>query len=343
MLVAFVHIGLVAETALLFFLPAAILLVATVFSSVHFAETVSLRVGQPFGAIVLAIAVTVIEVSLIASLMLSPSEGDATVARDTVFATVLTVLNGVVGLCLLIGGMRHHEQSFQSHGAVAAFSVVATLATLTLVLPNFTLAVEGPYYSTVQLAFVIVVSLLLYGIFLFVQTVRHRNDFLDLAAVEDEAHEVPTNGQSLRAGFLLAVSLLMVVLLAEALAETLEAGVSAAGLAEAFVGLIIAVLVLLPEGLTALRAAASNRLQTSLNVATGSAIASVGLSIPAIAILSICLGQPITLGLDPEHIVLLMLTLFVGTLTLATGRTTVMQGAIHLVIFACFVLLAAVP
>nr|WP_246746271.1 MULTISPECIES: ionic transporter y4hA [Nitratireductor] len=343
LLAAAAHFHLIGESGFYFILPAAVLLIATVFSSVHFAEILSLRLGQPFGSVVLAVAVTVIEASLIISMMLSPSEGDSTVARDTVFATVITVLNGVVGLCLLIGGLRHHEQSFQSQGAVAAFSVVGTLATLTLILPDFTLAVKGPYYSTVQLAFVTVVSLVLYGVFLFVQTVRHRGDFVDIAVVDEVMHSRPTGRQTAVAGIMLALSLLMVIVLAEALAHPLEQGVRGLGLAEAFVGLIIAVLVLLPEGVTALRAAASNRLQTSLNVATGSAIASVGLSIPTIAVMSMFLGKPITLGLEPEHIVLLVLTLFVGTLTLATGRTTIMQGAVHLVIFACFVLLAAVP
>lgn len=344
LLVLAAHADLLDVRAPLLLILAGVLLVASVFSAVHFAETVSHRVGQPFGSIVLALAVTVIEVALIVSMMLSPSEGDTTVARDTVFATVMLVLNGVVGLCLLVGGLRHREQSFQSHGAAAAFGVLGTLATLTLILPNFTLAVEGPHYSTVQLAFVTVVSLILYGTFLFVQTVRHRGDFLDIVTTEEAGgHPVPTNGEAAIGGVFLVVSLLMVILLAEMLAPSVEAGVAGIGFAEAFVGVIIAAVILLPEGMTALRAAASNRLQTSLNVATGSALASIGLSIPAIAAVSFLMGRPITLGLELEHIVLLVLSLFVGTLTLATGRTTIMQGAVHLVIFGCFVLLAAVP
>ncbi|WP_048648667.1 calcium:proton antiporter [Nitratireductor soli] len=338
------HFYLVDAHALPFLVLAGGLLIASVFSAVHFAETVSHRIGEPFGSIVLAIAVTVIEVALIVSMMMSPSEGDPTVARDTVFATVMLVLNGVVGLCLLVGGLRHKEQLFQSHGAAAAFGVLGTLATLTLILPNFTLAVAGPYYSPVQLAFVTVVSLVLYGTFLFVQTVRHRGDFLDIAtAGQAEHHAIPTNGKTAVSGAFLVASLLMVILLAEMLAPSVETGVAAIGFAEAFVGLIIAAVILLPEGMTAFRAASSNRLQTSLNVATGSALASIGLSIPAIAVVSFLLGRPITLGLEPEHIVLLVLSLFVGTLTLATGRTTIMQGAMHLVIFGCFVLLTAIP
>ncbi|WP_295808524.1 ionic transporter y4hA [uncultured Nitratireductor sp.] len=337
------HAGLLEETNIVFLLLAGPLLVATVFSSVHFAEIVSLRIGQPFGSVLLAVAVTVIEASLIISMMLSPSEGDPTVARDTVFSTVMLVLNGVIGLCLLTGGLRHRQQSFQSQGAVAAFSVLGTLATLTLILPNFTLAVKGPYYSTVQLVFVTVVSLLLYGIFLFVQTVRHRGDFLDIAVEDTNLHERPSLKDAVWSGGMLAVSLLMVIVLAEALAPVIEEGVFALGLAESFVGLVIAAVVLLPEGVTAVRAAANNRLQTSMNVATGSALASVGLSIPTIAVASLIFGEPITLGLDPEHTVLLVLSLFVGMLTLAVGRTTIMQGAVHLVVFFCFLLLAAVP
>ncbi|EKF41148.1 calcium:proton antiporter [Nitratireductor indicus] len=335
---------LVGEDSMLFVLPACILLIASVFSSVHFAEIISLRVGQPYGSIVLAMAVTVIEASLIISMMMSPSEGDPTIARDTVFATVMMVLNGIIGLCLLSGGLRHREQSFQSQGAVAAFSVLGTLATLTLILPNFTLAVAGPFYSTVQLGFVTVVSLVLYGLFLFVQTVRHRRDFIDLSfECEAEEHSVPSNAQAGVAALFLVLALTMVVLLAEALAPAIERGVIGLGLAEAFVGLIIAAVVLLPEGMTAFRAASANRLQTSLNIAAGSALASVGLSIPTVAIASLFLDQSITLGLEPEHTVLLVLSFFVGTLTLATGRTTIMQGAVHLVVFACFVLLAAAP
>ncbi|MEP1515720.1 MAG: ionic transporter y4hA [Nitratireductor sp.] len=343
-LIALEQLHIVEETSVPFLALAGTVLVATVFSAVHFAEIISARVGEPFGSIVLAGAVTVIEVALIVSMMLAPSEGDVTVARDTVFATVMLVLNGVVGLCLLTGGLRHREQPFQSHGAVAAFSVVGVLATLTLILPNFTLAVEGPYYSTVQLAFVTVVSLVLYGTFLFVQTVRHRGDFLDISTPGEAAgHAVPSNGKTALGAAFLALSLAAVIMLAEALAPAVEKGVTAIGFAEAFVGVVIAAIVLLPEGMTAVRAAALNRLQTSLNVSTGSAIASVGLSIPAIAIASFLLGKPLTLGLEGEHVVLLALTLFSGTLTLATGRTTILQGVVHLVIFACFVLLAAAP
>jgi Ca2+:H+ antiporter len=334
---------LIDDGSVVFFVIAAPALILTVFSAVHFAEVVSLKLGQPFGSILLAAAVTVIEVALVVSMILSPSSGDTTIARDTVFATLMIVLNGVIGLSLLIGGIRHREQMFQSHGAVAAFSVLGTLAVLTLILPNFTVAVEGPFYSTPQLVFVSVVSLLLYGVFLFAQTVRHRDDFLDVASVDLDDHPVPSNRATAFALVCLALALVAVILLAEALAPAIEHGVASIGLANAFVGVIIAAVVLLPEGLTGLRAAAANRLQTSLNVSTGSALASIGLSIPTIAVVSLVTGKKLTLGLHTEHSVLLAVTLFVGTLTLATGRTTIIQGAVHLVIFGCFVMIAAIP
>uniref|UniRef100_UPI003BAD69D7 calcium:proton antiporter n=1 Tax=Stappia sp. TaxID=1870903 RepID=UPI003BAD69D7 len=330
------------DGSLLFFFLAAPVLVFTVFSAVHFAEVVSLRIGQPFGSILLAAAVTVIEVALVVSMLLNPSHGDTTIARDTVFATLMVVLNGVVGLSLLIGGIRHREQLFHSQGAVAAFSVLGALAILTLILPNFTVAVEGPFYSPAQLVFVSIVSLALYAVFIFAQTVRHKSDYVDVAALGED-HPIPTGRETAFSLLFLALSLVAVILLAEALAPTVERGVAAAGLADAFVGVIIAAVVLLPEGLTALKAAAQNRLQTSLNVSTGSALASIGLSIPTIAAVSMAMGKDLTLGLHTEHSVLLALTLFVGTLTLATGRTTIVQGAVHLVIFGCFLMIAAVP
>jgi len=323
---------------------ATVLLAAAVFAAVHHAEVVALAVGEPFGSIVLAASVTVIEVSLIVTLMLASPDGATEIARDTVFAAVMIVLNGVVGLCLLVGGIRHHEQGFQIHGATGALSVLGTLATLTLILPNFTLAVPGPVYSQTQLIFVAVVSLALYGLFLFVQSVRHRDYFLDTPGESgDEAHVRPSVGTSLASLAMLVVALFAVVLLAETLSPVVERAVDAAGLPSAFVGVVIAAVVLLPESLSALRAARRNRLQTSLNLALGSALASIGLTIPAVAIVSLAIGAPLSLGLASEHVVLLVLAFFTSTLTLATGRTTVLQGGVHLVIFAAFLTIAAFP
>jgi Ca2+:H+ antiporter len=323
------------------------LLAGTVFAAVHHAEVVAARVGEPYGSLVLAVAVTVIEVALIVSLILSGGPDKAALARDTVFAAVMIVCNGIVGLCLLAGGARHREQGFQVRGAAAALAVLATLATLTLVLPNYTLGVPGPVFTRAQLVFVGVVSLVLYGVFVFVQTVRHRDYFLAGARDDDdddgEPAARPTAAVTLASLALLLVALVAVVLLAKTLSPALQAGVAAAGLPAAVVGVSIAALVLMPEGLAAVRAARADRLQTSLNLALGSALATIGLTIPAVAAASVLLGLDLVLGLEARDTVLLVLTLFVATLTLGTGRTTVLQGAVHLVVFAVFLFLAASP
>ena len=319
-------------------------LIATVFVAVYHAEVVAHRIGEPFGTLVLAVAVTVIEVALIVSVMVGAAADKSGLARDTVFAAVMIACNGIVGLCLLSGGMRHHEQGFQVQGASAALAVLAALTTLTLILPNFTTSVPGPVFNMPQLAFAGVVSLLLYGLFVFVQTVRHRDYFLPVENGSEETHAPPPSGRTaLVSAGLLLTALIAVVGLAKALTPTLEIGVAWLGAPKAVVGIVIAALVLLPEGLAAFRAARANRLQTSLNLALGSALASIGLTIPAVAVVSIVLHQPLELGLDVKEEVLLALTLLVGVVTLGTGRTTVLQGIVHLVIFATFLFLAAVP
>lgn len=324
------------------FLLAIPVLFAAVFAAVHHAETVAHRIGQPFGSIVLALAVTVIEVSLIISVLLSAPDADSSIARDTVFAAIMIVLNGIVGLCLLTGGIRYHEQSFQARSATAALGVLGTLAVLCLVLPNFTTTTPGPVYAPAQLIFVAVMSLALYGLFLFVQTIRHRDDFLEQGEQDDHGPP-PGKRDFLIALALLPLSLLSVVLLAEVLSHPVEAAIARSGLPEALIGVVIALIVLLPEALASLRAARANRLQTSINLALGSALASLCLTIPAVALISLAMGQMLVLGLGAEHMVLLILSLFMATLTLATGRTTVLQGGIHLVIFFAFLTLAAIP
>ncbi len=323
----------------------ALLLLGAVFAAVHHAEVVALKVGEPMGSVVLALAVTVIEVSLIVTAMLSSSGGEGSLARDTVFSAVLIVLNGVVGLCLLVGGARFHEQEFRVEGTASALSVLATLAVLALVLPNFTLAKLGPQYSPTQLVFIGALSLILYGVFVFVQSVRHRDYFLGKGGSElgDEEPTAPSTGMTALSAILLAASLLAVVLLAEALSSPLEQAIRAAGLPASVLGVVIAALVLLPESVAAVSAARANRLQTSLNLALGSALATIGLTIPVVGAVSLYLGQELTLGLDAEGTALLLLTLFVSSLTLATGRATILQGVVHLVIFGVFLLLAAVP
>jgi Ca2+:H+ antiporter len=320
-----------------------IALCAAVFTAVHHAEVVAHRVGEPFGTLVLAVAVTVIEVALIVSVMLTSGPEKAGLARDTVFAAVMIVCNGIVGLCVLVGGIRHREQDFQSRGAAAALAVLASLSVLTLVMPNYTTTSVGPMLSPSQLAFAGASSLVLYGVFVFVQTVRHRDYFLADVPDEDVHAAPPSAGLALTSGGLLVACLVAVVLLAKVLSPVVETAVQNAGAPPAVVGIIIAALVLLPEGLAAVRAARADRLQNSLNLALGSALASIGLTIPTVAAVFLTTGQPLVLGLDGKETVLLVLTLIVGTLTLSTGRTTILQGAVHLSLFAAYLFLSFAP
>jgi Ca2+:H+ antiporter len=319
-------------------------LIATVFAAVYHAEVVAHRTGEPFGTLVLAVAVTVIEVALIVSIMIAAPAEKAGLARDTVFAAVMIVCNGIVGVCLLWGGARHHEQGFRLHGASAALAVLAAMTGLTMILPNVATTAPGPYFSTSQLVFAGVVSLVLYCSFVFVQTVRHRDYFLLASDSDEDSHAPPpSNKTAVVSAVLLLAALVAVVGLAKILTPTVEAAIARLDIPKAFVGIVIATLVLLPEGLAALRAARANRLQTSLNLALGSALASIGLTIPTVAAVSIVLGQSLELGLGPKDQVLLALTLLIGVMTLGTGRTTVLQGIVHLVIFAVFLFFAIVP
>lgn len=341
--------GLLPAEATALLMMAALLLAAAVFAAVHHAEVIALRVGEPYGSIVLALAVTVIEGSLILSLMLADPEGSQALARDTVFATVMIVMTGVVGLCLVAGGARHRQQSFGTDAVTAALSTLGTLAVITLVLPNFALGLPGPQFAATQLMFVGAFSVLLYAVFLFVQTVRHRSFFLDVRPTdapddgEGRPHPVPPDRIALASLGLLVLSLAAVVLLAKMLSPTLDQAIDAAGLPAAFAGVVIAAVVLLPESIAALRSARANRLQSALNLALGSALATIGLTIPLVAAASLWLDMPLLLGLGSAEMVLLVLALFISTISLATGRTTILQGAVHLVLFAVFLLLAVVP
>jgi Ca2+:H+ antiporter len=324
----------------------AAVLILSVLAAVHHAELIAHRVGEPFGTFLLAVAVTVIELGLIVTLMSAGSESATTLARDTVFAAVMIILNGLVGVCILVGAIRHKEQVFQQVGVSASLATICALTVLSLVLPNFTVSEPGPVYTPSQLGFVAVVSFLLYATFVGVQTVRHRDYFLpDKEIIADyESHAAPpSNAQTAKSSMLLLLCLGAVVLLAKTLAPPIENAVAAAGAPRAIVGVIIAALVLLPESIAALRAALANRLQTSLNLGLGSALATIGLTIPAVAGLSLLMGLPIALGLDTKGLVLLLLTLVVSTLTLGTGRTMVLQGVVHLVIFAVYLFTTIVP
>ncbi|MFF0339344.1 calcium:proton antiporter [Kribbella sp. NPDC004875] len=323
---------------------------AAVFAAVHHAEVVAHRVGEPFGTLILALAVTVIEVALIVTLMASGG-GDkaATLARDTVFAAVMITCNGILGLSLVVGSLRHRVQGFRVQASYSALSVMTALVTLSLVLPTFTTSAAGPQFSTAQLAFAGVTSLVMYGVFVFVQTIRHRDYFLPVdpngEVDEDEEHHAaaPRTATALISLGLLFVCLVSVVGLAKTVSPNLEHAVESAGLPLPVVGVVIALLVLLPETIAAVRAALRNRLQTSVNLALGSALASIGLTIPAIAIASIWLTGPLVLGLGGKEMVLFALTVVTGIFTLSTGKATLLQGAVHLAVFSAFLFLAVSP
>lgn len=332
------------DLGLVFLICQGIALIAAVLAAVHHAEVLAHRVGEPLGSLLLAVAVTTIEVALIIELMLTGGAESSVLARDTVFAAEMIIINGIIGLCLLIGGWKHREQSFSLDGVGASLTVLVAISVLTLILPNFTTSIPGPFYSGKQLAFVAIVSLVLYGTFLAMQNIRHKDHFV---AIEEGGHTdhlgKPSNQITLISGLMLLVALSAVVLLAEALAPEIEESVVAAGAPKSIVGIIIAMVVLLPEGIASLQAARKNKLQASLNLALGSALASIGLTIPTVAFVSIYKGLPLTMGIDTKSTVLFLLSLFVIMLSLKTGRTTLLQGMVLLVIFSVYLFTTLVP
>ncbi|MBE1877750.1 calcium:proton antiporter [Myceligenerans pegani] len=330
-------------------------LVGSVLAAVHHAEVVAHRVGEPYGSLILAVAVTVIEVGLIVMLMSSGGDGASTYARDTVFAAVMITFNGIVGLSLLVGAAKHHLVSFNASGAGSALGTVIALATVTLILPSYTSSAPGGEYTPFQLAFAAVASLVLYGAFVFTQTVRHRAFFLPVTSdddgrvigvidKDDAEHVAPPSGREalLSLGLLLA-SLVAVVGLAKLLSPTIEQGVASAGLPYTVVGVVIALMVLAPESIAAVRNAARNRVQTSLNLAYGSAMASIGLTIPTIAVAMIWLPGELWLGLNETQVVLFAVSVVVAILSIVQGRAKTLQGVVHLVLLAAFVVVSVQP
>ena len=321
-------------------------LVGSVIASVHHAEVIAHRVGEPFGTLVLALAVTIIEVALIVSMMLSGGEETSGLARDTVFAAVMIILNGLIGASLLVGGRKHHVQEFKFEGINAALGTLTVIVVFTLILPNFSVSAPGPIYTRSQLIFVAVATLVLFAAFTVFQTIRHRDYFLPAEGEQDNPDEhatQPTNQEALTSLGLLLVALVAVVMSAKGISPTIEVALHAAGAPAATVGILIAAIVLLPESVAAIRAAHANRLQTSLNLAIGSAIASIGLTVPTVAVLSVIMGWPLALGVDMKSTVLLVLSLFVVSISLRTGRTTMLPGMVHLVMFAAYLFLSFVP
>jgi Ca2+:H+ antiporter len=328
--------GLVFAAALL------VILFGTVFAAVHHAEVIAERIGEPYGTLLLTLAVTVIEVALIATIMLG-EKAVPTLARDTVFAVVMIVCNGLVGVCILAGGLRYREQDVQVTGSNLYLSVLIVMATITLIMPNYTLTTPGPIYSTLQLGFVSVVTLLLYGVFLYTQTIRHRDYFVGGAAGGADHAIQPSNRTLLLSTVLLLVALLAVVLLAKKFSLVVDAGAAAIGAPSAFAGILVAVLILLPESVAAISAARKNDLQKSINLALGSSLATIGLTIPAVAVAAYALHKTLVLGLDTQEMVLLVLTFILSMLTFGTGRTNILFGLVHVVVFAVFLFLVFVP
>jgi len=328
----------------LFQIIGSVLLIFSVLSAVHHSEIIAHRFGEPYGTIILAVAITVIEVSIIVSLMMSGGEEAATLARDTVFSATMLILNGIVGLCLFIGGLKHHEQVFSKHSANIALVSLVSIIIFTLVLPSFVTSIDGPYYSLPQLVFVSISCLVIYGFFLFAQTTRHREYFLPENGSANDAHDMKISNRVLFTSLaFLLLSLGIVVLLAKTLSPTIEGIIIANNLPKTLVGIVIAAVILLPEGIAAIIAARKNRLQTSLNLALGSALASIGLTIPTVAIVSQMMEIDIILGLDIKSIMLMGLSVFTVMLSLSSGRTNLIYGVVLLVNLLAFITLEIFP
>jgi Ca2+:H+ antiporter len=322
-------------------------LIGAVLSAVHHAEVIAHKTGEPYGTLVLSISITIIEVSLIISMMLTGHEGSEFIARDAVFATIMIVVNGVIGLCIFVGGLTHHEMAFRNEGTNSALAVLTALATFILVMPIVTISTPGPDFTKSQLAFAGIASFALYIAFLFFQTVSHRDYYLP--KTEDKKTDInfhahkPSNTKTAISALMLLLSLIIVVGLAELLSPAIERGIAAAGAPKTIAGIAIALLVLMPEGFAAVRAAKANRLQSSLNLALGSALASIGLTIPTVAAIAILFNLPLSLGISDLNMILMYLSFFIGALTLAIDRTTLLQGVVHMIIFLEYLFLSLVP
>jgi Ca2+:H+ antiporter len=331
-----------SAAGLIFALLLLVILFGTVFAAVHHAEVIAQKIGEPYGTLLLTLAVTVIEVALIATIMLG-EKPVPTLARDTVFAVVMIVCNGLVGICILIGSLRYREQDVQVSGSSLYLSVLIVMATITLIMPDYTLTTPGPSYSAAQLGFVSVVTLILYGVFLYTQTIRHRDYFIGDTIGDANGGAHMSSRMLAMSVVLLLVSLLAVVLLAKKFSLVVDAGTEMIGAPPAFAGVLVALLILLPEGLAAISAARKNDLQKSINLALGSSLATIGLTVPAVAVVAWALDKQLVLGLNAQAMVLLLLTFVISMLTFGTGRTNILFGLVHLVVFAVFVFLVFVP
>lgn len=341
---ALLYVSGFSNSTTLFQVLAGILLIGSVLSAVHHSEIIAHPVGEPYGTIILAVAITIIEVSVIVSLMISGGDQAISLARDTVYAATMIILNGIVGLSLFMGGLKHHEQTFSKHSTTIALVSLVSIIMFTLILPTFTKTISGPYYSSSQLVFASMACLLIYASFLFAQTVRHREYFLVQKSSTEELAipKVSNRALGISISFLL-LSLGVVVLLAKSLSPTIEAIVLSYSLPKTLVGVIIAAIILLPEGIAAIIAAKNNKLQTSLNLALGSALASIGLTIPAVSVVCYMYDMNIILGLDYLSMALLMLSVLTVMLSLHSGRSNVVYGTVLLVNLIAFLYLIVYP
>lgn len=326
-------------------LVAAFFLAAGISSAVHHAEVIAHRLGPSLGTLILALSVTIIEVALIVSLMGNDTPDSATIARDTVFAAIMIVTNGIIGICIILGGLKHKELNFQTMGTTALLGVLTVLSTLTLVLPNFTETTPGPTYGAGQLIFASVASLVLYSALVWAQTKSHKS-FFEAQTNEDrngKSHDTPRLMRAIFSFLGLLLSLVAVVGLAKLLSPAIESTITQLGAPKAVVGIVVALLVLAPETFAAVNAAKTNQLQTSLNLALGSGAASIALTIPAVSVYSLTSGKPLSLGLDPKGMIFLMLTFIAGSFTFSAGRTTALHGLVHLAILASYLAIAFMP
>jgi Ca2+:H+ antiporter len=331
-----------SASGLVFAVVLLVILFGTVFAAVHHAEVIAHRIGEPYGTLLLTLAVTIIEVALIATIMLGEKEVP-TLARDTVFAVIMIVCNGLVGICIFIGGLTYREQDFQVSGANVYLSMLFTMATITLILPNYTLTTPGPIYSEAQLEVVSVITILLYGVFLYTQTSRHRDYFVgDDSGLGDDAEPISIGMLGIDLALLL-ISLIGVILLAKKFSLVVDAATAAIGAPPAFAGVVVALLILLPESVAAVSAARKNDLQKSINLALGSSLATIGLTVPAVSVAAFAMDKRLELGLNGQNTVELVLTFALSLLTFGTGRTNILFGLVHMVVFAIFVFLVFVP
>lgn len=323
---------------------AGILLLLCVMSAVHHSEIIAHRVGEPYGTIILAISVTIIEVSIIVSLMATGGSEYASFARDTVYAAVMLILNGIVGLCLFIGGRKFHTQEFSPHSVKIALVSLVSIVAFTMILPTFTKSQAGPYYNKAQLLFEFFACIVIYVAFIAAQTVRHREYFItNVDQSSDKGTHTISNQSLLISLVFLLISLTIVVLLAKSLSYPIEHALVAQGLPKSLVGIIIAAVILLPEGIAAVSAAKNNKLQTSLNLSLGSSIASIGLTIPAVSLISYIYDIPLVLGLDILPIILLVISIFTVMLSLIGGRSNAVYGVVLLVNFVAYIFLTINP